>query len=342
MDYYETGGGAFNVADALQVLNDRRRTAERELRAEIEAAQEAQKDIRREIHYLERDAERLEQEYAQKERMPETPGGPEDRTRRGGAGMKRRAKAAAWVAMMCAGLAAAALCAVGIAGASAPVPAAAGGLSGLALSAAGLYLLVRDIRRRRSAGAEEKDVRLEGELAHIRAEYQDKAVRCGNLREQLEEWEKSGRQIRLEERCRALSVASEQLREAAQDTGRAMERRISGRMSEIFAAVTGGRYRSVEAGRAGKGFHITVWDGERRIPAENLSRGTLEQIYFSLRMAAAELLLEEPFPVILDDVFAFYDDKRLEAVLQWLGREKRQVILFTCHSREERILKNMY
>ena len=342
VDYYETGGGAFNVADALQVLNDRRRTAERELRAEIEAAQEAQKDIRREIHYLERDAERLEQEYAQKERMPETPGGPEDRTRRGGAGMKRRAKAAAWVAMMCAGLAAAALCAVGIAGASAPVPAAAGGLSGLALSAAGLYLLVRDIWRRRSAGAEEKDVRLEGELAHIRAEYQDKAVRCGNLREQLEEWEKSGRQIRLEERCRALSVASEQLREAAQDTGRAMERRISGRMSEIFAAVTGGRYRSVEAGRAGKGFHITVWDGERRIPAENLSRGTLEQIYFSLRMAAAELLLEEPFPVILDDVFAFYDDKRLEAVLQWLGREKRQVILFTCHSREERILKNMY
>lgn len=342
VDYYETGGGAFNVADALQVLNDRRRAAERELRTEIEAAQEAQKDIRREIHYLERDAERLEQEYAQKERMPETPGGPEDRTRRGGAGMKRRAKAAAWVAMMCAGLAAAALCAVGIAGASAPVPAAAGGLSGLALSAAGLYLLVRDIRRRRSAGAEEKDVRLEGELAHIRAEYQDKAVRCGNLREQLEEWEKSGRQIRLEERCRALSVASEQLREAAQDTGRAMERRISGRMSEIFAAVTGGRYRSVEAGRAGKGFHITVWDGERRIPAENLSRGTLEQIYFSLRMAAAELLLEEPFPVILDDVFAFYDDKRLEAVLQWLGREKRQVILFTCHSREERILKNMY
>lgn len=342
VDYYETGGGAFNVADALQVLNDRRRTAERELRAEIEAAQEAQKDIRREIHYLERDAERLEQEYAQKERMPETPGGPEDRTRRGGAGMKRRAKAAAWVAMMCAGLAAAALCAAGIAGASAPVSAAAGGLSGLALSAAGLYLLVRDIRRRRSAGAEEKDVRLEGELAHIRAEYQDKAVRCGNLREQLEEWEKSGRQIRLEERCRALSVASEQLREAAQDTGRAMERRISGRMSEIFAAVTGGRYRSVEAGRAGKGFHITVWDGERRIPAENLSRGTLEQIYFSLRMAAAELLLEEPFPVILDDVFAFYDDKRLEAVLQWLGREKRQVILFTCHSREERILKNMY
>ena len=176
------------------------------------------------------------------------------------------------VAMMCAGLAAAALCAVGIAGASAPVSAAAGGLSGLALSAAGLYLLVRDIRRRRSAGAEEKDVRLEGELAHIRAEYQDKAVRCGNLREQLRNGkERPADPAGGEVPCAFRGVGA--AAEAAQDTGRAMERRISGRMSEIFAAVTGGRYRSVEAGRAGKGFHITVWDGERRIPAENLSAG---------------------------------------------------------------------
>ena len=31
---------------------------------------------------------------------------------------------------------------------------------------------------------------------------------------------------------------------------------------------------------------ITVWDGERNIRADRLSRGTLEQIYFSVRMAA--------------------------------------------------------
>ena len=120
-----------------------------------------------------------------------------------------------------------------------------------------------------------------------------------------------------------------------------MERRLSGRMSGIFASLTGGRYRSVEAGRTKGNFRITVWDGARRIPASVLSRGTVEQLYFSLRMAAADVLLEEPFPVILDDVFAFYDDKRLESVLQWLSREKEQVILLTCHNREERILKNL-
>lgn len=123
-------------------------------------------------------------------------------------------------------------------------------------------------------------------------------------------------------------------------TGGGTERRIGSRMSEIFARITQGQYRSVEAGRTKSGFRITVWDGERRIPAGKLSRGTIEQLYFSLRMAAADVLLEEPFPVILDDVFVFYDDKRLESVLQWLSREKEQVILLTCHHREERILNN--
>ena len=54
--------------------------------------------------------------------------------------------------------------------------------------------------------------------------------------------------------------------------------------------------------------------------------------------AAAELLLEEPMPVLLDDTFAFYDEKRLESVLKWLSSQKRQVIIFTCHKREQEIL----
>ena len=35
-------------------------------------------------------------------------------------------------------------------------------------------------------------------------------------------------------------------------------------------------------------------------------------------------------PVILDDTFVFYDDKRLESALKWLSRQERQVIIFTC------------
>lgn len=46
--------------------------------------------------------------------------------------------------------------------------------------------------------------------------------------------------------------------------------------------------------------HMSVNTGERTVSIERLSRGTLEQIYFALRMAAGELFCkEEPFPVIL-------------------------------------------
>ena len=183
--------------------------------------------------------------------------------------------------------------------------------------------------------------RLAGEMTYIRGELREKKLRYENLQEQCDEIGKSECRMRLEEKCRALDMAAERLQKAAQAAGEGMERRLSGRMSGIFASLTGGRYRSVEAGRTKGNFRITVWDGARRISASALSRGTVEQRYFSLRMAAADVLLEEPFPVILDDVFAFYDDKRLESVLQWLSREKEQVILLTCHNREERILKNL-
>ena len=86
-------------------------------------------------------------------------------------------------------------------------------------------------------------------------------------------------------------------------------------------------------------FEISVWDGTRYIRTEQLSRGTLEQIYFSIRMSAAELLQEEPMPVILDDTFAFYDEKRLESVLKWLSRQENRYTYITCHKREEEILR---
>ena len=56
-------------------------------------------------------------------------------------------------------------------------------------------------------------------------------------------------------------------------------------------------------------------------------------------MAAGELLCKkEPFPVILDDVFGMYDEERLAAVLRWLHKEKKQIIISTCNKREMEIL----
>ena len=222
---------------------------------------------------------------------------------------------------------------------------------------AGAVLLTAGLRRKsgNAAGAEEsvsdtgeaeeREPRLEmyrkqreqlrWELTRIRAEWKEKRIRLENLREEEEEFLQSDREKSLLRRREAILLAEEKIRSAAGKLGQQTSDFLNRRASEIFAELTEGKYRGIEADER---LEITVWDGERRVRAEQLSRGTLEQIYFSIRMAAAELLQEEPMPVILDDTFVFYDDKRLESALKWLSRQERQVIIFTCQRREGEML----
>ena len=58
----------------------------------------------------------------------------------------------------------------------------------------------------------------------------------------------------------------------------------------------------------------------------------------AVRLGACNLVLpqEEPCALVLDDALANFDDSRMAlalACLEELG-EERQILLFTCHSRE--------
>lgn len=113
--------------------------------------------------------------------------------------------------------------------------------------------------------------------------------------------------------------------------------RLRERTSQILSEITGGKYTEV---LMDENLKMSVDTGERVVALERLSRGTLEQIYFALRMAAGELLCgQESFPVILDDVFGMYDEERLCAVLKWLYKEQKQIIISTCHKREMELLE---
>ena len=76
---------------------------------------------------------------------------------------------------------------------------------------------------------------------------------------------------------------------------------------------------------------------------ERLSRGTIEQIYFALRLAIADMIYGPgEVPILLDDTFAYYDDNRLKATLNMLSEESnRQILLFTCHNREKELLDEL-
>ena len=66
------------------------------------------------------------------------------------------------------------------------------------------------------------------------------------------------------------------------------------------------------------------------------SDGTVDQLYLSLRLAVAAELTPDA-PLILDDALVRFDDVRMTAALDILreAAEQKQVILFTCQSREK-------
>ena len=141
-----------------------------------------------------------------------------------------------------------------------------------------------------------------------------------------------------DKRRSALKLAMERLDELSGELQRQLEDRLKEEVSRILAYITEGKYTRL---LIEEGLHLSVLKEGRRIPLEQLSRGTVEQIYFALRMAAVGVLYEEEYPVILDDTFVYYDDVRLKNVLRWLGERKRQVILFTCQNREKLLLDEL-
>ena len=181
--------------------------------------------------------------------------------------------------------------------------------------------------------------KLNWQKEHLQSELKEKQTMYSNLEERLEELEDAGESYqRQEETKRALELAIQKLGELSKDVHQELSLKLNEKASSILAEITGGKYEMLFVDEKLK---MSLYTAGRRISIEQVSRGTIEQIYFALRMAASEILYEEDYPVILDDTFVFYDDKRLENTLRWLKKNKKQVIIFTCQKREQEILNRI-
>jgi uncharacterized protein YhaN len=65
----------------------------------------------------------------------------------------------------------------------------------------------------------------------------------------------------------------------------------------------------------------------------------VDQLYLALRLAVAGELTPDA-PLVLDDALVRFDDRRLAEALDVLTEEAetKQVILFTCQTREQNLL----
>lgn len=104
---------------------------------------------------------------------------------------------------------------------------------------------------------------------------------------------------------------------------------------KYFHDITCGAYIGVYYQEA-DGFSIEGVEGSI-FKLEELSRGTAEQLYVSIRLALVKMFeLPVSLPLLVDDGFVNFDDLRLGQMLQVLQKisDERQVLLLTCHSYE--------
>lgn len=135
----------------------------------------------------------------------------------------------------------------------------------------------------------------------------------------------------------AIALAMETLEEANSELQNRFAPQLGQRAAELFSLLTDGAYSDVALDRS---FHLAAAPAGDPIrqDAQLLSAGAGGQLYLAVRLAVCELVLprEDAPPLVLDDALADFDDRRCRIALRLLKEEakRRQILLFTCHSRE--------
>lgn len=136
----------------------------------------------------------------------------------------------------------------------------------------------------------------------------------------------------------AVKLALGTIQALAADIHDSFGRQLNEAVSGIISNITGQRYNDLKVDEK---LDIRVGISGSYVMLDRLSAGTMDQVYFALRLTVADLLLgNERMPILLDDSFSLYDDRRIRFALRQLA-DREQVILFSCHDRERQVLEEL-
>lgn len=196
------------------------------------------------------------------------------------------------------------------------------------------FLAKEEVRRRMD--------KLNWQMEKVTSQLEEKKTQIENCQQEILMYMEAhtGREYRLQkEKKEAIALAMTRIQDVMAQMQGSVGAYLKKRTSEIFCEITDGYYTQVQMDH---NLCVGVHTQERYVPLEQLSRGTIWQVYFAYRMATGEILTkEETLPILLDDAFVMYDEVRLSQVLKWLAGLERQVILFTCQKREKELLEQL-
>lgn len=138
-----------------------------------------------------------------------------------------------------------------------------------------------------------------------------------------------------------INLAIENLNKAYEEMKTTITPKFTNNLSEGIKEITNNKYEKVAINDE-NGMIIENARGEY-IEANKLSTGTIDQLYLALRLSMIKDLSKETLPIILDETFAYFDNARLEKIIQYLNEKAKehQTIIFTCTNREKEILDNL-
>lgn len=165
----------------------------------------------------------------------------------------------------------------------------------------------------------------------ILEQKQEKEIELGKRIEELEERDSNIHNAKLE--IQAIEDAKKNIEEIAEEIRNSFGKKLNERASYYISKITNGKYDNLTIDDK---LNISVNSKHILISATRLSKGTIEQIYMALRLAAADIIFEkDKKPILLDDAFAMYDNKRMGNTMKFMAENMEQVIIFSCHTREK-------
>ena len=166
-----------------------------------------------------------------------------------------------------------------------------------------------------------------------------KLEKLTNIEEELVD--NKNKMVNLKKLNSSIELVRSVLTKAYERMKKSVTPKFSQELSNTISKITNGKYTSIVPNDE-QGLLVEVENGSYE-PASKLSLGTIDQLYLSLRLSMVEELSEEKMPIILDEVFAYYDDERLKNALLFLNEKCKghQILIFSCTDREKELLEKL-
>lgn len=136
-----------------------------------------------------------------------------------------------------------------------------------------------------------------------------------------------------------VDIAKEYLEKAYKNMKENITPKFSKQLSKTISKISDEKYKNI---KITDNNIIVETENGNYVPISVLSEGTIQQLYFSLRMAILEEISKENLPIFLDESFVFFDKNRLMNTINYLNNNyKNQIIIFSCTEREKEILNKL-